>query len=74
MPPPPPRPPHVGDHLDLEGLQRAYDIYRRTPSPNLVDALRMHFRGVRGDRPLAAALLQHGATNICVRQLESLLT
>ena len=74
MPPPPARPPHVGDHLDLEELRRAYDIYHRTPSPNLVDALRMHFQGVRGDRRFAAALLPHGATNICVRQLQALLT
>ena len=74
MPPPPPRPPHVGDHLDLEELRRAYDIYHRTPSPNLVDALGMHFQGVRGDLRFVSALLPHGATNICVRQLQALLT
>ena len=39
MPPPPPRPPHVGDHLYLEELLRAYDIHHRMPSANLVDAL-----------------------------------
>ena len=73
MPPPPPRPPHVGEHLDLEQLRRAYDIYHRTPSCNLVDALRVQFQGVHGDRRFAAALLLHGATNMCVRQLQALL-
>ena len=37
-----------------------YDIYNRTPSPNLVNALRLHLQGVRGDRRFAAALLPHG--------------
>ena len=71
MPPPHPRPPHVGDHLDVEELRRAYGIYHRAPSPNLVDALRVHFQGVSGDRRFAAALLPHGATNIGVRQLQA---
>ena len=74
MPPPPRRPPHVGDHLDLEELRTAYNIYHRTPSTTVVDALRMHFHDVRGDRRFAAALLPHGTTNICVRQLQALLT
>ena len=39
MPRPPPRPPHLGDHLDAEELRGAYEIYHRTPSQNLVDAL-----------------------------------
>ena len=74
MPPPYPRPPHVGDHLDLEELRRAYDIYHRTPSHNLVDALGTHFQNVGSDWCFFAALLPHGATNICVRQLKALLT
>ena len=57
MPPQAPEQPHVGDHLDLEELRRAYDIYHRMPSPNLVGALQMHFRGVRGDWRFAAALI-----------------
>ena len=51
-----------------------YNIYNRTPSPNLVDALRVHFQGIRGDWRFPVALLPHGATNICVRQLQALLT
>ena len=74
MVPPPPRPPHSGDHLDLEELRRAYDVYHRTPSDNLVDALRAHFQGARTDRRFAAALLSHGATNMRVGQLRGLLT
>ena len=73
-PPPPPRPPHAGDHLDLEELRRVYNIYHRTPSPNLVDALRLHLQGVRGDRRFVTALLPHGASNIPVRHLKSLPT
>ena len=69
MPPPPLRPPHAGDHLDLEELRRVYDIYYRTPSHNLVDALRVNFQGVRGNRRFAAALLPHGATNFGVQHL-----
>ena len=65
MPPLSPRPPHLGDHLDLEELRRAYDIYHI----NLVAALRTNFQDVRNDRRFAAARLPHGATNICVRQL-----
>ena len=72
--PQPTRPPHMGNHLDLDKLRRAYDIYHRKPSHNLVDALQTHFQGVRSDRGFAAALLSHGATNICVRQLQALLT
>ena len=63
MPPPPPRPPRVGDHLDLEELRRGYDIYHRMPSPNMTDALRIYFQGVRGNWLFAAALLPHGATS-----------
>ena len=59
---------------DLEELQRAYDSYHRTPRHNLVDALGTHFQDVRSDRRFAGALLPHGATNICVRQLQVLLT
>ena len=34
----------------------------------------MHFQGVSCDRRFTAALLSHGATNICVQQLQALLT
>ena len=74
IPSPAPRPPHAGDHLDVEELRRVYDTYHQTRSPNLVDALRVHFQGVCGDRQFAAALLPHGPTNIHVRHLQALLT
>ena len=74
MLPPPPRPLHAVDHLDPEELRRLNDIYHRTPSPNLVDAHRVHFQGVCGDQQFAAALLPHGATNIRVRHHQALLT
>ena len=72
MPPPPPRPPHAGDHLHLEELRRVCHIYRRTPSHNVVDALRVHFQCVRGNERFAAALLPQGATNIPVQHLQAL--
>ena len=70
VPPLPPLPLHSGDPLRLEELRRAYEVYNGTPSHNLVGALRAHFQDVRTDRPFAAALLPHGATNICVQQLQ----
>ena len=39
----------------------------------LVDALRGHFQGLHLDRRFTVAPLPHGATNICVRQLQALL-
>ena len=51
-----------------------YGIYHRTPSANLVDALRIHLEGVRGDRGFSAALLPDRATTIHVRYLNALVT
>ena len=68
-----PRPLHSGDPLGLEELRRAYDVYHRTPSRDLVDAPRAHVHNVCTDQRFAVALLPHGATNICVRQLQALL-
>ena len=73
MPPQPPRPPQSGEPPGLEELRRPYDVYHSTPSHNLLGALRAHFHDVRPERRFAAALLPHGATNICVRQLQALL-
>ena len=72
MPPPPPTPLQSGGPLELEGLQRAYDVYHGTSPHDLVGALQGHFQGVHQDRRFTVALLPHGATNICVRQLHKL--
>ena len=74
MPPPASTPPHAADNLDLEELRRVYGIYHRNPSQYLVDALRVHFQGFRGDWRFASALLPHKATNIRVWPLQALLT
>ena len=74
MPPPPPRPPQLGDPLGLEELRRVYDVYHGMPPHDLLGALQGQFQSVHPDRHFAVALLPHGATNICVRQLQALLT
>ena len=74
MPLPPPRPAHSRDPLGLKELRTIYGVYHSTPSHDLVEALRAHLHHIRPDRRFAAALLPHGATSICVRQLPALLT
>ena len=56
MPPPKPMPPHSGDTLGLEELQRAYDVYHRMLWHDLVDNLRADFHDARPDWRCAAAL------------------
>ena len=73
MPPPTPRPPHSKDPVDLEELQRAYNIYHGITLQALIGALHEHFQGIDPDWRLAVIPLPYGATNICVRQLQALL-
>ena len=73
MPPLIPRPPQPRDMgpPDLGVLRRAYDVYHGMPPHARVDTFRGHFQGFRLDRRFAVAPLLHGATNICVRQLQA---
>ena len=76
MPPPPPplSPSQSGDPLGLEELRRAYNVYHGMLPHDPVGALRRHFQGTYLNWRFAVALLPHGATNICLRQLQALLS
>ena len=60
--------------LDHEELRVAYHVNHSSPPHTLVEALWGHFLGLDPDRRFAVAPLPHGATIICVRQLQALLS
>ena len=76
MPFPPPRPPDLRDTgaLVQAALGKAYDIYQNTPPHAMADTLQRKSKGLHTNSRFAVTSLSHGATNIYVGEVETLLS